>query len=131
MSSSQPIRNEGIAIASAELVFVQPHQVTFTQHPSEGTSAEFKVGVRSLPYLADHGFHDLIVLPGSFYLEMALVVHAALFKERPGVLRNVKYENPVILSDEDTTIQVKVSDDGDRRVAYTFYEANADDAAAG
>ena len=48
------------------------HLVTLsTDRPLEA-SAEFRIGVRSVPYLADHGFQDMVVLPGSFYIEMAL-----------------------------------------------------------
>ena len=56
-----------------------PHEVTavptvpvtlITDGPREAT-AEFRIGVRSVPYLADHAFQDMVVLPGSFYLAMA------------------------------------------------------------
>lgn len=39
----------------------------FTHQPLE-VSAEFRVGVRSVPYLADHGFQDMVVPPGSLHL---------------------------------------------------------------
>ncbi|HTF14475.1 MAG TPA: hypothetical protein VK643_07380, partial [Burkholderiales bacterium] len=45
-----------------------------------GASAEFRVGVGSVPYLADHGFQDMVVLPGSFYIEMALSMERELSK---------------------------------------------------
>ena len=84
------------------------HLVTFsTDRPLEA-SAEFRIGVRSIPYLADHGFQDMVVLPGSFYIEMALCVDRELSKCVPGLVRNVTFHNPIILSAEDTVIKVEV-----------------------
>ena len=106
------------------------HLVTFsTDRPLEA-SAEFRIGVRSVPYLADHGFQDMVVLPGSFYIEMALCVDRELSKRVPGLVRNVTFHNPIILSAEDTVIKVEVRDHGDRRVEYMFYEAGVEDGSA-
>src|SRR5437762_7039775 len=103
------------------------HVVSFsTDRPLEAC-AEFRIGVRSLPYLADHGFQDMVVLPGSFYVEMALCVDRELAKRVPRLVRNVNFHNPVILSTEDIVITVQVRDHGDGRVEYTFYEAGVED----
>jgi len=90
-------------------------------------SAEFRIGVRSVPYLADHGFQDMVVLPGSFYIETALSMDRELSKRVPGLLRNVRFDNPIILSPEDTVLKVEVRDRGDGRIEFTFYEAGAED----
>ena len=106
------------------------HLVTFsTDRPLEA-SAEFRIGVRSIPYLADHGFQDMVVLPGSFYIEMALCVDRELSKCVPGLVRNVTFHNPIILSAEDTDIRVEVRDHGDRLVEYMFYETGVEDGSA-
>ena len=120
--SSVPTVLPGID-ATPESTFVMKHLVAV--YPS-GTGAEFQIGVRSVPYLADHGFQDMIVLPGSFYIEMALCVDRELFKRVPGVVRNVTFHNPIILSAEDTVIKVEVRGHGDKRVEYTFYEASVE-----
>ena len=84
------------------------YAVTFsTDRPLE-TSTEFRIGVRSVPYLADHGFQDMVVLPGSFYIEMALCLDRELSKRVPCLVRNVTFHNPIILSAEDTAIKVEV-----------------------
>jgi FkbH-like protein/FkbM family methyltransferase len=88
-----------------------------------GAPVKFKVGVRSVPFLADHGFQDMIVLPGAFYIDMALRMERELSHGVPGRVRNVTFQNPVILSAEDTVIKVEASDSGDGQVEYTFYEA--------
>src|SRR2546430_17725046 len=72
-----------------------------TDQPLE-SSVELRIGVRSVPYLADHGFQDMVVLPGSFYIHLALVGYRELFKRVPGLVRNVTFQNPIILSAEDT-----------------------------
>jgi len=106
------------------------HLVTFsTDRPLEA-AAEFRFGVRSVPYLADHGFQDMVVLPGSFYIEMALCVDRELSKRVPGLVRNVTFHNPIILSAEDTVIKVEVRDHGDGRIEFTFYEAGVVDGSA-
>ena len=106
------------------------HLVTLSTDRPLDASAEFKIGVRSVPYLADHGFQDMVVLPGSFYIEMALRVDRELSKRGPGLVRNVTFHNPIILSAEDTAIKVEVRDHGDRRVEYMFYEAGVEDGRA-
>src|SRR6266705_985699 len=106
------------------------HLVTFSTDRPVEASAEFRIGVRSVPYLADHGFQDMVVLPGSFYIEMALCVDRELSKRVPGIVRNVIFHNPIILSEEDTVIKVETKGHGDRRVEYMFYEAGIEDGSA-
>src|SRR5882672_7899651 len=51
---------------------------------------EVRVGLRSHPSLADHGFQDMVVLPGAFYV--------ALARRDARVLHNVVFHHPLILS---------------------------------
>jgi FkbH-like protein/FkbM family methyltransferase len=102
---------------------IMKHPVALSSARPLEASAEFRVGVRSVPYLADHGFQDMVVLPGAFYIEMALCVDRELSKRVPAVVRNVSFHNPIILSAEDTRIKLEVRDHGDRRIEYAFYEA--------
>jgi FkbH-like protein/FkbM family methyltransferase len=94
--------------------------------PSLETAAELRISLRELPFLADHAFQDMVVLPGSLYIEMALEVHRELGNRAPGVVRNVTFQNPVILSApdlaEDTFIRIEVRKN-DAAYEYTFYEA--------
>jgi len=92
--------------STAELAADMTRLFTFVPDPSLEASAEFRIGLRSLPFLADHAFQDVVVLPGSFYIEMALSVHQELSKRAPAVVRNVTFQNPVMLSPEDTIIRV-------------------------
>jgi FkbH-like protein/FkbM family methyltransferase len=130
MSSNQPhFDSSEIPKASTEPAFVKEKLITFTKDSPEGTFAEFAVGVRSLPYLADHGFQDMIVLPGSLYIEMASCVHFDLLKRGGATIRNARFQNSVILSEDETTIRVVVGERGDGSVEYTFYEVVGDNAA--
>ncbi len=52
--------------------------ITASDDLLQENSGQFKVGLNSMPYLKDHGFQDMIVLPGSAYIEMALVVYYEL-----------------------------------------------------
>ena len=113
-----------------EAMPIMKRHVTFSTDRPRGAAAEFRIGVRSVPYLADHGFQDMVVLPGSFYIEMALCVEHEVAKRVPGIVRNVTFHNPIILSAEDTVIKVDVSDRGDGRVEYVFYEAGIEDDSA-
>ena len=86
-----------------------------------GVDAAFSVGVRSFPYLADHGFQDMVVLPGSFYVDLALSVHRERFGRASATVRNAIFQSPIILSNEDTQVTVEVTDRG-TFVEYVFYE---------
>ena len=108
--------------STAELAADMTRLFTFVPDPSLEASAEFRIGLRSLPFLADHAFQDVVVLPGSFYIEMALSVHQELSKRAPAVVRNVTFQNPVMLSPEDTIIRVEVRNRGASTAEYTFYE---------
>ena len=83
-----------------------------------------------MPYLADHGFHDMVVLPGSCYVDMALRLERERSKGVAGLVRNVTFHNPIIVSAEDTIVKVDVGDHGNGRVEYTFYEAGVAEPAA-
>jgi FkbH-like protein/FkbM family methyltransferase len=90
-------------------------------------AAQLRIGLRSSPYLADHGFRDMVVLPGSFYIEAALRMEHALSKRIPALVRNVLFHHPVILSTEDTLLGVEVRNMGGGLVEYRFYEAQGHD----
>ena len=107
------------------------HQVAVSTDRPLAASAEFRIGVRSVPYLADHGFHDMVVLPGSSYIDMALHLEREMSQGGARQVRNATFHSPVILAADDTVVQVDVRERGDGRVAYTFYEAGSGDAGAG
>ncbi|MGH8745061.1 MAG: FkbM family methyltransferase, partial [Burkholderiales bacterium] len=90
---------------------------------------EFRAGVGSLPYLADHGFQDMLVLPGSFYLELARRLARERWRRPARALRNVSFDRPIVLGAEDALIRLDVTEHGDGRASCAFREAAGDDAA--
>jgi len=96
--------------------------VSLTRDRPGEASAEFRIGVRSIPSLADHRFQDMIVLAGSFYLEMARCVERELTQRLPSLIRHVTFHSPVIVGFDDTVIRVDVRELGGGRVEYAFYE---------
>lgn len=110
------------AITHEATLVVKPLASLSAERPLEA-SAEFRVGLRSAPYLADHGFQDMVVLPGSFYVDMALRVERELFHRIPVLVRNMTFHQAIVLAAEDTVIKVAVRDAGRGHVTYTFYEA--------
>lgn len=99
------------------------HHFTFVSDPSLEGCAQCRISLRSWPFLADHGFQDMVVLPGSFYIDMALSVHRERFNSTPPVLRNIIFQNPVILSpEEETTIRIEVRSKDVSTIEYSFYE---------
>src|SRR5467141_420692 len=108
-----------MSTTTAEGKFITNRLMSFSTGWPLEASAEFRIGIRSVPYLADHGFQDMVVLPGSFYIEMALCVDRELSKRVPGLVRNVTFRNPIILSAKDTVIKVDARNHDDGRVEYT------------
>jgi FkbH-like protein/FkbM family methyltransferase len=87
---------------------------------------EFPISLQSLPYLADHGFHDMVVLPGAFHIELARQIHRELFHTDAVNLRRIEFERPVILTADDVTITVRVEKRKDGLIAYELFEATSD-----
>jgi polyketide synthase 5 len=57
---------------------------------------ESEVGTTALPWLGDHKIHDIAVLPGAAYLEMALAAARAIHGET-AVVRDVRFEQMLLL----------------------------------
>jgi FkbH-like protein/FkbM family methyltransferase len=102
---------------------VLEHPVTSSADRRGRARAQFKVGLRSAPYLADHGFQGMVVLPGSFYVEMARRVERELPGRAAGRLRNLRFLSPVLVAAEDTLLTVEVEERG-RAAEYTFHEGD-------
>ncbi len=118
------------ATSNATLKSALRESITFSADLSQARVVELDLGISSFPYLADHRFQDMIVLPGSFYLELALVVHREMFKETATALRNARFQNPIILSEDDTAIKIKMKKKTSAVVEYIFFESGAGESSA-
>ena len=99
------------------------------RHPGAAPScwlAEYRVGLRSFPYLADHGFHDLAVLPGAFHIELVRRIHRELFGRDAVSLRDIEFANAVILTDDEIAITVRIGKPKDGWVSYELFEATSE-----
>ena len=95
----------------------------FTLIPERGDgSAELKIGLRSASYLADHRLHGMAVLPGSFYIAAAAVLHREVFNTPAEVFENVQFEIPIVVSLSDTTVRIEITESPES-VEYRFFEA--------
>jgi hypothetical protein len=80
-----------------------------------------KVGLRLFPYLADHAFQNMVVMPGSFCIEAAVRLHLGVGDA--GILQNIEFRRPVILSDEELTIKIYIREINTGRFEYVFSES--------
>jgi FkbH-like protein/FkbM family methyltransferase len=106
--------------------------ITYQTGSLKEGSVSFDVGIESLPYLIDHGFQDMTVLPGSFYIELALRIHIESLNALVGNIKRVEFQNPVILSEQNVPLLVEMKWPNDQTVQYTFREvsgANSNSAA--
>ena len=87
---------------------------------------EFRIGLRSHPRLTDHGFHDMAVLPGAFHIALVGKIHREFFHRDAVSLRHIEFEKPVILSDEDVTLTVRIEKREHGHVAYELFDATGD-----
>jgi polyketide synthase 5 len=94
---SKGLRSQGI-----NTVAVHPllgSHVRLLEEP-ERHAWEAEVGTAALPWLGDHKIHDIAVLPGAAYLEMALAAARAIHGET-ALIRDVRFEQMLLL--EETT----------------------------
>jgi FkbH-like protein/FkbM family methyltransferase len=99
---------------------VMPH----SNGGSGKTPASFDVDVASFPYLADHGFQDMVVLPGAFYIELALRVHQESLQATVAKIKRIEFRNPVILSAGKATLSVEAGRLDEKTVRYKIHESS-------
>jgi polyketide synthase 5 len=94
--------NNGLRSQGINTVAVHPllgSHVRLLEEP-ERHAWEAEVGTAALPWLGDHKIHDIAVLPGAAYLEMALAAARAIHGET-ALIRDVRFEQMLLL--EQTT----------------------------
>lgn len=96
--------------------------ITYTATgPGSGTAA-FKVSLGLFPFLADHRLQDMVILPGSFLVDLAVRVHRECLHEEAGVIRHIEFLHPVLLSDGDFELGAAIGPMSDGAIEYTFYD---------
>ena len=101
--------------------------VSSQSSPLKTHTASCEVSQISYPYLADHGFQDMVVLPGSFYLRLALSIHSEWSHTTADSIRRIDFRNAIILSGQKISLFVKVQWLDDQTVQYSFLESDRSD----
>jgi FkbH-like protein/FkbM family methyltransferase len=86
-------------------------------------STLFDVSSASYPYLTDHGFQDMVVLPGSFYIGLAARIQVESLHATIGRIKRAEFRNAILL-DQNVTLSVEIAWPDDQTVQYTFREAD-------
>ncbi|HTR42243.1 MAG TPA: FkbM family methyltransferase [Pseudomonadales bacterium] len=93
-------------------------------------STSIEVSLKLFPYLADHGFQEMVVLPGAFYIEQALRIHIGSLHAGNGNIKRIQFHSPVILSEREVTLSIEARWLDNQTVQYTFREATAEEPCA-
>ena len=96
------------------------------ENSPDNTSGDLFIGLSSLPLLADHGFQDMIVLPGAFYIDMALTIYKDTYSQLPVSISEIKFDALIILSEQDTLIEFNSEGKFNDKIFYQFGEKSAD-----
>jgi FkbH-like protein/FkbM family methyltransferase len=88
-----------------------------------GGPRTFHVGRGSMPFLADHGFQGLTVVPGALYLALAL--RAEGDASSPGVvtITGAEFHQPVILAEKEIALTVECTPADSLRTRCIFRES--------
>ena len=98
-----------------------PAVVRRSDRPGEAFT-EFRIGIGSMPWLADHRVQGIPILPGSLYVELARSIEHELCGRAPQIVRNLSFDRPIIVSQRDLTVRAIVREHADGHVDYLFDE---------
>ena len=82
-----------------------------------------------MPYLADHAVQDAVLLPGAFYVATAVRLQREFFGSEAARIRNAVFHSPIVLSSEDTRLEVEARPREDGVTEYLFREGDESRAA--
>ena len=98
-------RSRSTTSAGCRTVAVHPLLGSHVRLPEEPErhAWQAEVGTAALPWLGDHQIHDVAVLPGAAYCEMALAAARAVLGEGSEV-RDIRFEQMLLLDERDPGI---------------------------
>jgi FkbH-like protein/FkbM family methyltransferase len=96
------------------------------QNISDLKSGEVRVSLNLFPFLSDHAFQDMVVLPGSVYAEMAIALYSKYVHRVPNLIENINFGSLIILSDDETILGFEISDISKTRKRIEFFQRNDD-----
>nr|AIE12105.1 putative NRPS/PKS hybrid synthase module E2A [uncultured bacterium] len=95
-----------------------------TENGLDNMIASIEVSVESFPYLMDHAFQGMIVLPGTFFLDLALQISKGRLGESARRIRRTVFHRPVILSESGVRLDVTCHHLSEHTLNCTFSEAS-------
>lgn len=100
--------------------------ITFKRESPDSAVASITLSVSSIPYLADHSFNGMTVVPGTFFVSLARQLQSNYLHEPNGQVRFAEFSSPVILSESETDLQIVISDIDQKSVRYVFFDSVPD-----
>jgi acyl transferase domain-containing protein/acyl-CoA synthetase (AMP-forming)/AMP-acid ligase II/thioesterase domain-containing protein/acyl carrier protein len=89
---------------------------------SESHMWENRLDNKLLPYLADHKFQGVELLPGTAYLEMALAAASEIYGDVPRALSKVKFHRPLFSSESNRpTLQLILSPNSKAEASFRIF----------
>ncbi|MDY6949878.1 MAG: type I polyketide synthase [Thermodesulfobacteriota bacterium] len=89
---------------------------------------ESHIGLDSPPYTKDHCVHKKAILPAAAYLEMALKAGAIALQSNHPVLKDVVFQEPLILdADHDRTVQLVLKPNETNRYSFQIFSLIPDE----
>jgi len=92
----------------------------------EGAVFESHLSLESLPYLADHRIHDLLVLPSPAYVEAALAAAGEWFGGGEYEVEDLVIVEPVVVPEEGACVMQTVVEPDGRGVRVRFFGRGED-----
>ena len=101
--------------------------ISYDSFSPENGSGKITLGLDSFPFLEHHGFQDMIILPGSFYVEIAASIYKNKLNKVPGIITDINFNNLVSLSGKDSTsLYFNFTKDDSAVVNFRFREVEKD-----
>ncbi len=90
---------------------------------SPGRTTTFLVGRGAMPFLADHGFQGLTVVPGALYLSWALQAEGDVSPASVMTITGAHFHHPVVLAEKEIMLAVERTSTDSHRAQYLFRES--------
>ncbi len=81
---------------------------------------EFVLSLNTLSYLADHSFQGMVVSAGVCLYRNGYVIYNHLYNKTPGVIKDVYFDNIVLLSEKQTKLAFQIKENFNDELKIEF-----------
>ena len=99
--------------------------INYHEISAEKGTGKIKVTLEAFPFLTDHGFQDMIVLPGSMYIAIAAEICRQKFDHVPRIITNIKFNSLILISEGESDIDFEFEKNSDNNIKFKFGEKSA------